>query len=136
MSKSDVERQKFGPYIRCIADMIGLRDWSITLSDDPPENSCTAAEIWCAYGRRHATLFLSKHFLGATAEEQRHVICHELIHAHFGADDNFLIEALNERDYAEHVTHTEYGVDGLATVIAEGLPLPSQVKVSRSRKKS
>jgi hypothetical protein len=114
----------WGPYIRRLADAMGLRDWTVGHDGrEPYDDGRASAE--CVYGRKILWVRLSDDFHADKPERQRQTVVHELIHAHFSAMNRFLREELDDRPFATYRLLAEYGVDALADVIAPHLPLPA-----------
>ena len=118
-------RQRWLPYVRQIADTIGLKDWAIKLPDELPAGDAIASVYPCA-GRKIGTLRLSEDFLDYPPEKQRQVLVHELIHCHAAT----YIRAVEIRTDKDPVLTLlmEYMTDGLADGFAHLLPLPPRVK--------
>lgn len=121
---TDPRRQRFAEYIRLLADMMGLRDWRIVVSDDGPTSSSASASNWLQYGARFCRISLSDYFLNLAPEEQREDLVHELIHCHLEPMDGLAKEWLEEREYSGFLRLEEYSIDGIATAWAKSLPLP------------
>lgn len=69
-------------YVRAIADHIGLRDWLLVLKHDVPAEETSLASVIAVEGRRFGAVRVCKEFRELTADEQRQVILHELLHCH------------------------------------------------------
>lgn len=115
------------PYVRKIADMIGLRDWDIEVSERKPDIA-NAAEVICVSGRRAAIIKLSNYFMTTTRDSQRYLVTHELVHCHFASMHNFLDATLEGPHYTAYNHAYEYGVDATAAALAPFLPLPPRRK--------
>lgn len=125
--------QSWGNYVRCMADLMWLRDWTITISNVPPSERAYAA-VECLKGRKQAILCLSDWFLDQMTEpEQRQVITHELVHFHLEPAAEIAERAMGDQ-WQDFRMMLEYGVDGIADGWSERLPLPSHVKPKRKRK--
>ncbi len=74
-------------YTAKLAKLMGLSEWTIHVSTDPPEDNESAAEVYCVYGRKYALIRLSVNYYRCSATEQRQVICHELLHCHHAHAD-------------------------------------------------
>jgi ferritin-like protein len=79
------DRDSFCPYVRCLADALGLKDWTVVVADEGPHAHGAIATVCCTEGRKHATVRLSEQFLRDDEAEQRHTIAHELLHCQFAA---------------------------------------------------
>jgi hypothetical protein len=122
------------PYIRDLADAMGLKDWTFKIDDRPADDDADAdadAQIRCIYGQRRAVIRLCVGFDGYDAEKQRGILTHELIHPHIDPIDTVTrnMEPLIGRpawtifngamdDAIENAT------DAIAVVLAPFLPLP------------
>lgn len=111
------------PYVRHLADLLRLRDWTIEVSGDAaPADS--VAMIHLTNGRRHAILDLSDAFLAdPDPASQRHTIVHELVHCHF-EPAHVIAKALGDGRYDDFLLLYEYGTDAMADAVAPLLPLP------------
>ncbi len=126
---TDPRKAAFEPYLRCLADKMGLRDWSVGIAEGVPDNANHTAEAQCRYGRKVLWVFLSEDFLGNSERTQRATLCHELIHAHMAPMHQLLIRELGDGGpFEAYRMLMEYAVDGMAEEWARSLPLPSEVK--------
>jgi hypothetical protein len=114
-------RQRWLPYVRQIADTIGLRDWQVFIDEDTPREENIASCYPCE-GRKIATVRFSESFLMSSPFKQRHAVVHELIHNHL-APYMYAVEKKTSNDPVLGML-MEYGVDGLADGFAHLLPLP------------
>lgn len=119
----DERRQKFLPYVRRCADIMGLKDWQIGVKDEAPKDN-TIASVWMRYGGKEADVYLSDDFLGRTPEQQRTDIAHELTHLHFAPMDGMVREWLDDGKTKAYDRMFEYGIDAVGEMIAPFLPLP------------
>jgi hypothetical protein len=124
----DPRRAPFALYLRELADLIGLRDWTIRLEDVAPSNPDVTAAISCIYGRRLAHIRLSDSFLDDGPEEQRATCIHELLHCHFDPASEIALESLPEAVQPSFRRMFEYGIDATAYGCAHGFPLPPKVE--------
>lgn len=128
---TDAELKVLGEYIRARADEMGLRDWTLTVKDQPLDDSEGAwARCEPTDGEKRATIEVCKEFRTEDADIQRMAIIHELVHCHTASVQFFarvdLSEMLGkagmlmqqglERDI-------EYAVDGIAVAWAEQFPM-------------
>lgn len=130
---NDQQHRHFSRYVRDIADRMRLRDWTVTLSDEHPDDKEADADARVTYGRRCLTLRLARDFAVESPEDQRHTVVHELIHAHLFPIDwtvnsigNHLPLAALDILKGALSDDIEVGVDALADVIAPFMPLPAQ----------
>jgi len=128
----DGDREALQVYIRQMADLMGLKDWTVKLNDDPPENPNHAACIDTRYGRKLANISVPVDWVNEPPERFRATICHELIHCFLNpfrdSIDNVqsLVGELVYRPLYNTLTdQIEYATDGIATAWAEKLPLPA-----------
>jgi hypothetical protein len=114
----------FRPYARTIADDLWLRDWTIILKDEPPDDG-SAATINLTNGRKLAHLFLAYDFFDNSAEDQRETLIHELLHCHFG-EAGFVVEEESSGEvHRAFIRALEYGIDAVAEAFAPLMPVPS-----------
>lgn len=111
---------------------MSLRDWETQVAHGEPQDTDAIAEAEMAVGRRVVRVRVSERWDHLEPDEQRHALCHELVHPH--ARD--LMEAVLDgarhefggaafRVYAASVEREhERMVDALATAISPVLPLP------------
>lgn len=117
-------------YIRDLADRMELRDWSVLVCADTAREGA-GASVKCTFGRKIIEITLAHEFDEFDPEKQRHYLIHELVHVHFWGVTQALAdvrENMNRHWIAqlELRVHNaeEYGVDGIATILAHCLPLP------------
>lgn len=123
----DPRRRRYSPYVRDLADRLGLRDWWFELADEPPYEPDAIASVRPWEGRRRATIRLSDGFLEAGPAEQRHTLCHELAHCFFAAMAEYLRQHLDGPAHPAFMLMFEYGIDATADALAPHLPLPPGV---------
>jgi hypothetical protein len=115
-------RQRWAPYVRYLGDVLHLRDWSIDVYEDAPNDPGAIASCEPVSGRKLAIVRLAECFLTDEPEGQRHTLTHELLHCHFGPPWRML-EAHSALPPAALMA-MEYAIDGVADAIAPLLPLP------------
>jgi hypothetical protein len=116
--------------MRWIADEIELRDWTITLADEPCDSDYTA-KINCIEGRKHAVIAFNPEFREMDPDDQRQTIIHELVHAHHAICwrmvQSDLIQPLGQETYNifadSYRRGMEYCVDAVADALAKHMPL-------------
>lgn len=127
------EQRRYGAYLRCLADLLGLRDWTVALdvSSDAGPYGATVERV---YGRKIARVAVCPEFAAMPAGEQRQTLVHELVHCHLGGAQDaarVLGGVLSSEAYGawwplfDH--QIEFAVDALADAIAPTLPLPDEV---------
>lgn len=134
----DGDRDRIGPYIRELADLMGLTDWTFGLSPDQPGNENHGAEINVVYGRKFAEIAFRHDWCHGRPKDFRSLCVHELLHCHVNHVRwplNNVAEIVGTAVYAplyNGVTDAiEYAVDGIAMAWAETLPLPGKHKKRR-----
>jgi hypothetical protein len=135
---SPQEQAAIKPYIRTLADRLGLRDWTITLCDEPADSDAWAS-IKPIEGRKLAELHLCKDWYTLKPETKRHALVHELIHCtHAGAADmvrldlpRWMGQAAYDVFFGGWRRQMEYMVDGLAEVLGPLMPDYPAVKPSK-----
>ena len=133
MKATKKQRKRLGEYVRAIANELELRDWTITIAHDSPDDSVYAATVECTYGRKSATIKFCENFLTShSPEQQRATVCHELIHCHFKAIEwaynnlqSDLSPSLFRMGWQGINDQLEFGIDAMADAVAKHLPLPS-----------
>lgn len=123
------DRQALAAYVRFVADRLELRDWTLVLEPEPPDQDIEA-HVRPLFGRRVAALRFSTQFRGLDADRQRYVVCHELVHLHLDRISTYLendLEALVGKPahavvWSRHVEDVEMAVDGMAEAFAPTVP--------------
>jgi hypothetical protein len=130
-------------YLRMLAVHMKLGEWTFDVSSDPaqdialtpgmnPETTQAIADVQATPGRKHALIRLCDDFEKREPEERRYVLVHELVHIHLAT-----VQEMSENDLDDMLgapaasvwfrsfrRSLEYAVDGIATAMAEKLPLP------------
>lgn len=122
---TDPRRQRFAPYVRRLADMMGLKDWGIKIRDENPSDSTALASVTCTYGQKQAQIRITADFLVDTADQQRYVLVHELVHCHLDLPGNIAEDELSEASKRNYRRTAEMAVDAIARSWAVSLPLPN-----------
>lgn len=122
----DSDRDWLANYLRDLADRMRLKDWAIEVQAEHAHDS-THAEVQCVDGRKLAKVRFARDWHEQTPEVLRHTCCHELVHCHFAAAWAEMSRRLKAKDFATFEMLVEYGIDGMADVIAPHLPLPLKV---------
>lgn len=113
-------------YVRCMSDLMGLRDWQVAMSKDHCSNDADAQVDWIE-GTKSARIRVSDEFLSTMDEErQREVIAHELAHLHFELARVIAERAMGNR-WEDFRDAFEVGIDAMSMIIGPKLPLPSHV---------
>jgi hypothetical protein len=128
MTKRD--QKVLGRYIRRVADELELRDWTLTLSNNPAPKDCYG-HMTETYGRKLAVIEVCADFRNLDAEQQRHTIVHELVHCHLAPPTNMVLNDLEKElsdttdriFWASYKRQIEYSTDALASALAKHLPL-------------
>jgi hypothetical protein len=113
----DGDRDRIEPYLRELADLVGLRDWRILVSDDPPEHPEHAACIDVRYGLKVAVVSFHPQWAESEPEQFRNTCCHELLHAHVNhvrwpLNNVADLRHLGRRVALYHAELIEAGMDG------------------------
>lgn len=122
----DPRKEALAPYLRALADLMGLRDWTVGINHEPPDPR-HLAECDARFGRKIAWIHLSEAFLNAPPDRQRQTLGHELLHAHTAHLEHLMHGELTEPGYRAFTLALEYAIDGIAEEWAKSLPLPDQV---------
>lgn len=125
---TDNRKQKWLPYVRKIADLMNLKDWTIVISDHSPDDSNLEASCYIPEGQRVCTIHLSEHFLDNTSDRQRETITHELQHCHIECFKRCVEKTVGISEWYILQVLMEYCVDDTASYVAKFLPLPEEIK--------
>ena len=137
MSLSVGQREQLLIYVRMLADMMDLKDWRLSVAEEPVDSSAQAsAQVSAVAGRKMAEIEFCADFSSMSREDQRIVVVHELIHLHFEPmaimSDNIIKKILGRESAGvfkiAFLQELEYGVDGLALAISPLFPLPPSLK--------
>jgi len=79
---SKPKRPDFSPYVRKVADLIKLRDWSIIVKNKAGDSDNVAAEVFIDNYARRATIEIRDCFYDLNRKQQKTIVIHELIHCH------------------------------------------------------
>ena len=117
--------------VRQTADLLGLRDWRIEVSPEPPASDDVIAQVTPFPSRRMARLQVGVGWGGLTLDEQRRALCHELVHLHFAALGEAIVRDVKawmpeqtwEMCWANLRDHLEHGVDAVANVLVSRFQL-------------
>lgn len=124
------EREELCRYLRWVADELGLRDWTLTLKDEPSDDDCFAS-VLPTDGRYTAAISVCRDFRSLSPEKQRNAIVHELLHIPYASAADVvrldLQDTLGSNAYWPifRTFHRlmEYATDGLASAIDKHYPL-------------
>ena len=72
-------REQLRDYIRQCADEVGLREWSIRLKPEPPDNECDA-QVAVTEDQHDAAIRVTDEFFEYDTPKQRRIVAHELLH--------------------------------------------------------
>jgi hypothetical protein len=111
-------------YVRDLANRLGLRDWTLILTQETPQPG-RIAEIAPVWGRKHAALRLSGEFFDRDGAAQRHTVVHELLHCQFATAQLYAQRVMVPHSYLALELNFECGIDGVADAIAPLFPLPA-----------
>lgn len=129
----DGDRDRLAHYLRFMADQCGLRDWTVGVASDPPDDPEANAKIDAPFGRRFAMIHFPDSWAQRDPDGFRQTIVHELIHCHLWHIDQRKCDlhgVLGDKAYdLYHKAHheaLELAVDGMAMAFADLLPLPNE----------
>jgi hypothetical protein len=125
---TDPRKQRFGPYIRSVADNMELRDWSFQVRDTEPTAPNSLAQVDCTFGRKLAVVSLSDNFLDLSKEDQRQTIVHELTHCLLEPAMSTLRQMIDDDQFQILLPGIEYSVDAIADAIAPRMNLPEFIE--------
>lgn len=128
-------------YVRELADLMGLRDWTIQVEVGGDDLVGYAGRCNVPYGQKFATIRLAPSWAKETWSELRNTCVHELIHCHMmpirwsiNNVQNHLSPSMFDMFTGSYTDFEELAVDGIATAWAETLPLP--IKKNKRKAKS
>lgn len=75
-------RAALGHYARVLADLLGLRDWTLYVMHAPPDDAAHLAEVDSDPGIAIARLYFRPDFADLGPDDVRHTVTHELMHCH------------------------------------------------------
>ena len=119
-----------GRYVRHVANLLGLRDWTLEISHQPCDGE-SLASINPTFGRKLAEMNFCANWPELDPAVQRHAIVHELIHAHLAGLQTYVYHALptllGEAGWSAFESayrqQNELATDGIADGIAATFPL-------------
>ena len=120
----DIRRLNWLKYFRRLADLYGLKDWSIEMGNDEPRDYALAS-VTCTTGRKIAWIRISQLFMEETINEQRMMAVHELTHCHEHMSYSFAKDNIKEDLKPIYQNLMEYTTDAIAVAIAPFFPLPT-----------
>lgn len=127
----DGDKSRIGPYLRELADLMGLRDWTITFNEDAPAEEDAGGRVEIVYGRKYASIQIHAAWTTDTPETLRYYCVHELVHAHLepmrwalNSVQTLLGSMAFEVLEGAHTDALEVAIDGIAREWATHLPLP------------
>jgi hypothetical protein len=135
---NDEQVRYWQAYIRALADLLDLRDWEVILTREWPDSNSAWASNFTYYGQRRCEIRINPTlFFQESAESQRRIITHELLHCHTDGVWEAIRIYCNGQEGAEaslferyFKQQGEWMVDSLATAIAKHLPLPEQEAIT------
>lgn len=138
------ERKALAAYILERMRELGLREWTIHILSEPPEDEDANASIDPCIGRRVATLRVCPDFRELSRDDQRNAIVHELLHCHHVAATDIirldlprhLAQSTYEILWEGFKRQIEYMVDALADAWAENVPYITWPAPKRARSKA
>jgi hypothetical protein len=121
-------------YVRMIADLFGLREWELLISDQRCDDD-TLADTETIYGQRIARFRFNAKWQEWAVEDLRSTIVHELLHVHTEPTSELLADvagaSMDEKTAAALTAALSYSleraVDQIAVAIAPYFPLPEDV---------
>lgn len=129
-------------YVRHMADLMGLRDHTISTACGPMEDEGHGAECGMLFGQRRGTITFRADWPEWDAENLRLTVTHELLHLHLNPLAHGLVHMVQDdlkkqsRNimWAAMTERLEYATDAIATEWAKSLPLPVLDTPKKKRK--
>lgn len=133
------DRHELGEYIRDLADLMGLRDWYISMKQGDPEDQIHGAECDVRYGQKCAEIAFRSDWVEWDADEVRWLAVHELLHCHMEP----MRWAVNNTKFTvgdsafnvignSFLDAMELALDGIAREWSKTLPLPIKAKEKKA----
>lgn len=119
-------------YVAECRAIMRLDQWDVVVDSKPTKPGRAGMMITVA-GRYVSHLRVSRTFFARDPHEQRHTVCHELLHlltvhvtdqVRVGRYSDALSDPIYHTLNSDVVRHVEYAVDHLANLLAPMLPLP------------
>ena len=121
----DIRRLRFLSYFRRLADMYGLKDWTIEMGNEEPTDKGAEASAFFPAGQKLVWMRLSQYFIDASPQQQRLAVVHELTHCHLYMRYGFAHSHIQENLRDTHTTLEEYSIDAISRAIVHHFPLPT-----------
>jgi hypothetical protein len=126
------QRIEIGRWLREVADLLWLRDWTIIVGSQPPSDGDAWATTTPTDNYLEALIKVHASMLSEPRDTIRRALVHELVHLHHGD----LLEAVRDatksagdtvQDFAEATVrrYCERWVDTMARVVVARMELPS-----------
>ena len=138
MSDSNLGPKNIQAYLQTLMAWMRLNDWTIMWDSEYPSSSPDVlAEISIEEPYQQASVRTHIHFFTFSAERQRAVLVHELLHCYTERLTNISYSlARGEREMRNVLRDAnEYSVDGLSQILSPHLPLPVLKKARKKRKR-
>lgn len=78
----DGDRDLLRDYLGYLASMVGLHEWKILLSNDPPDSPKLNGQCDLVYGRNVAAIRIRVDWFDMDEDDLRQTLTHELLHCH------------------------------------------------------
>lgn len=126
---NDVQYTHLNAYVREIADLLRLRDLSVTLDHNPPGSDCRGMSQGI-YGQPELRVWLDLALL-LEPDQLRETVVHELLHAHFNPMRDLFLHVYDGEPsedvpgvfYRAFKERWEFCLETMARIIAPSLPL-------------
>ncbi len=125
------DKGRIAGYLRILANHMGLRDWTIVVSDKDPDNPDAEACAIVTYGTKYIAIRFDPDWASSSERDFQHACVHELLHAHFAPMQWAIQNAelpLGSTAYhilrASHHDALEVALDAIASEWSATLPLP------------
>jgi hypothetical protein len=128
---NDAEWEELKRYVRAMADLLWLRDWTLIVSREEPGEDGWIACCEPITGRKAATLRFRNDFRERDPETQRQTVVHELLHCHT-AQPWHLVRVTLPKELGQSAynlfcdafrNELEYAVDAIADAVSGSFPL-------------
>lgn len=75
------QHKRLGRYVRELANVLGLYEWSLLLGDEPADDDALTSVV-VTDGQNRAVISVCKDFNTLELREKRRALIHELVHCH------------------------------------------------------
>lgn len=144
LDMTDADFEVLKAYIRQIADIAGLRDWTFIVKREATTAEDAVASVERVYGRKLAVIYFCDDFRHQISDDQqRYTVIHELLHCHLAHLDQLVDDCIRPDAsqsawnvfFPAYRLANEYAIDGIADCMAPHLPRIPWIKAKTAKAK-